>query len=250
MSAFGLLDLPGAGRGPLRARSPQARLVTGTALLLTVLLAPAGAPAGALAMTAAAAAALVLAGTPVRLLLRVLLMFALLSLPLVSFLALARMLAGDGVGPWNALVQAGSIAARAAAILLVSAAVISTLPLGDIIQGAASLPVPATVVTILFHILQQSSLMLRETVSIAQAVALRRGAGGFRAGWVMARSIPSVWLPRVDARIERTARAAEVRGADRSVPAVRQAAWRPGDVPMIFGACTLLAATVILRISA
>jgi energy-coupling factor transporter transmembrane protein EcfT len=246
---LGLLDLPGTGTGLLRARSPQARLLVGGALLLAVAVTPLTLPGGAITIAATVIVSVLASGMPARMVGRTLAVFALLYVPLLALLVVARLFDGGASGSTLAgsAGAAGLIAVRAFALLMVSAAVVSTLPIADLVRGGAALPVPAIVPTLLVHILHQSSLMLRETESIAQAVALRGGAHGVRVGIIMARSIPSVWLPRVEARIERTARAADLRGADRAPEPSPRPPWEPGDAPMILTACCIASLAITLR---
>jgi len=250
MKLIGLLDLPGTGTGPLRARSPQARLCIGGLLLLAILVTPLSLPWGVLVVLATAVVGILIAGIPLRLLGRTALVFAVLYVPLLVFLLLSRLLTADGlqlsfVGPSGRI---GEIALRSFAMLIVSTAIVSTLTIADAVRGSSVLPIPRLAVTLLFHILHQASLMLRETVSISQAVALRGGSRGFRTGLVMARSLPSVWLPRVEARIERAARAADLRGADQLAVSPQPSPWRSGDAPFILLACGVPVLAAALRL--
>ncbi len=248
MKLIGLLDLPGTGTGPLRTRSPQARLCIGGLLLLALIATPLSLPSGVLVLLAVVALSILIGGIPVHLLLRTVLVFGILYMPLLLLLLLSRLLTADGfqlslIGPSG---QIGEIALRSFALLIVATAVVSTLTIADAVRGSAALPIPRLVVTVLFHILHQASLMLRETASIAQAVALRSGARGFKAGLVMVRSLPSVWLPRVEARIERMVRAADLRGADHIAMTSQPSPWRSGDALFILLGCgvPVLAATL------
>jgi hypothetical protein len=247
---IGLLDLPGTGTGPLRARSPQARLIVGGLLLTAILIVPLSRPWGAGAVMTVAAAGILLAGTPLRLLVRISLVFAVLYVPLLALLLLSRMMTADGV-QLSAMGHPGQItgiALRSFAVLMVSSAVVSTLTIADAVRGSLVLPVPRLAVTILFHVLHQASLMLRETVSMSQAVALRGGTRGIRTGLLMARSLPSVWLPRIEGRIERAARAADLRGADRISVSWGPSPWRHGDTVSMALACAAPLLATALRV--
>jgi energy-coupling factor transporter transmembrane protein EcfT len=221
----------------------------GGALLFAAAVTPLRPAGGAFTIAAAVMVSVLASGIPARMLGRTLAVFALLYAPLLTLLVIARLFDGGASGSMLAgsAGAVGVIAIRAFAILIVSAATMSTLPIADLVRGGAALSVPAIVLTLLVHILHQSSLMLRETESIAQALALRGGAHGVRVGIIMARSIPSVWLPRVEARIERAARAADVRGADRTPEPSRRHPWEPGDAPMIFTACCIASLAITLR---
>lgn len=250
MKLVGLLDLPGTGTGPLRARSPQARLCVGGLLLLAILITPLSRPWGVMAVATIAATSVLVAGTPCRLLVRTSLVFAILYLPLLVFLLLSGMITSDGIR-LSVLGHPGpipEIALRSFAILIVSTAIVSTLTIADAVRGSSMLPIPRLVVTILFHVLHQASLMLRETVSIARAVALRGGTRGIGTAIVMARSLPSVWLPRIEVRIERAARAADLRGAEHLAAAAHPCPWRSGDLQALVLASVIPALAIALRI--
>ena len=232
MKLIGLLDLPGAGTGPLRQRSPQARLCIGCLMLLAVILAPLTLPVGLLAVSAMTVFIVLIAGTPSRLIVRTMLVFAVLYVPFLAFLLLSRLLSGEGPGTWLAgsSIQVGQIALRALAILIVSAAVVSTLPIADVIRGGSALPIPRIVVTMLFHILHQSSLMARETASIAQAVAVRGGSrgSGSEPSWRV-RYRPSgcrAWKHVSSARRAQPMCAAQTMGP-----------WRQGNLPGVATIC-------------
>ena len=66
---------------------------------------------------------------------------------------------------------------------------------------------------------------------------LRGGTRGIRTGLLMARALPSVWLPRIEGRIERAARAADLRGADRISVSWGPSPWRHGDAVSMALAC-------------
>lgn len=249
MKFVGLLDLPGTGTGPLRRRSPQARLCIGGLLLLAILLTPLAAPWGVLAILGIGALGVAIAGTPIYLIGRTVLVFTVLYVPLLLFLLLSSLFTANGlqlswIGP---SAQVGDMALRSFAILIVATAILSSLTIPDLIRGSSVLPVPRIAVAILFHVLHQAGLMLRETVSISRAIALRGGTRGFRTGVVIARSLPSVWLPRVEARIERAARAADVRGADHNIVSLQPSRWRDGDPLFILLACCFPIAAAAIR---
>jgi len=235
MKLIGLLDLPGTGTGPLRARSPQGRLCVGGLLLLAILIVPLSTPWGYVTLLGVAAVSIIIAGMPVRLLARTMLVFLILYTPLLVFLLLSSVLTADGLqqSALGLSGQFGAMAFRSFTILVVSASTVSTLTIADAVRGSSVLPIPQLVVSILFHVLHQASLMLRETVSISQAVAIRGASRGLRTGVAMARSLPSVWLPRVESRIERAARAADLRGADRLAVSSPPSPWRTGDLPFV-----------------
>ncbi len=112
-----------------------------------------------------------------------------------------------GIGP--PLFDLSFRSAAAVTIALALAGVLDATALAGILEGW---PLPRTVRAILDQILRALPLLARESAGIARAVAVRGGASGMRAAIRVSAALPSVWLPRIVDRAERTARAAEVRG--------------------------------------
>jgi len=105
-----------------------------------------------------------------------------------------------------------TLAVHTSAIVALTVTLTGTLRPGELEGVLAGRWWPPTLRALLVQILRGVPLLARETAGIARAVAVRRGSGGFRTGLRLAAALPTVWLPRVLARAERTARAAEVRG--------------------------------------
>jgi len=112
--------------------------------------------------------------------------------------------------PWGPAFFA--LAVRTAAVVALTVTLAASLPPGGLEEVLAGRWWPPTVRALLLQIFRGVPLLARETAGIARALALRRGTGGRKSVLRLAAALPAVWLPRVLARAERTARAAEVRG--------------------------------------
>jgi energy-coupling factor transporter transmembrane protein EcfT len=112
-----------------------------------------------------------------------------------------------GIGP--PLFDLSFRSAAAVTIALALAGVLDVDAFAGVLEGW---PLPRAVRTILDQIVRALPLLARESAGIARAVAVRGGASGMRAALRVSTALPSVWLPRIVDRAERTARAAEVRG--------------------------------------
>lgn len=260
----------GSGKGPLRRVDPPVRLITGLLLLAAVLTAPAGVPAGVWMIPAVALLTAAAAGLPPRHLVRVLGLAVLFYGPLVTLLELptfapilrelaAAVRSGDAGaasavlpgGDHPALRRIGSILLRGVASLVVTVATISTIRPAELPRAIGGLPLPANVRLILLQIVQQTGMLLNESLRVRDAVALRAGGAG-RSELALARSLPVAWLSRVAARADRVAAAMEVRGyVSAALPTV-EAPHRRGraEVVAISGGLALLTAALALRIYA
>jgi energy-coupling factor transporter transmembrane protein EcfT len=91
---------------------------------------------------------------------------------------------------------------------------LSSLDPAQLHQALVRLRVPRTLVGLITQILIQTGVLLEETLSLIRALRLRYSQSGIRVLWLLACGIPSMWLPRVLNRAERTAVAMVWRGFD------------------------------------
>jgi energy-coupling factor transporter transmembrane protein EcfT len=101
---------------------------------------------------------------------------------------------------------------RSAAAVTIALALAGVLDADGLASVLDRWPLPRTVRAILDQVLRALPLLARESTGIARAIAVRGGASGLRAAFRVSAALPSVWLPRIVDRAERTVRAAEVRG--------------------------------------
>jgi energy-coupling factor transporter transmembrane protein EcfT len=113
----------------------------------------------------------------------------------------------EGIGPPLFALAFRSTAAVTIALAL--SGVLGADTLADLLEGW---PLPRSVLAILDQLLRALPLLARESAGIARAAAVRGGTSGIRAALRVSSALPSVWLPRIVDRAERTVQAAEVRG--------------------------------------
>jgi hypothetical protein len=139
---------------------------------------------------------------PLRALLRLLGLGAILFATTWVTLALAAW-SGEGQA---SLGLAGNLAFKGLAVALLVWSTLLTYRLGDFLKSLSALPGA----TLMEQILQQTLSLLDESRRISQAWVLRGAAG--RASLALLRATPVVWLPRVAQRAERVTAAMELRG--------------------------------------
>ncbi|CAN5668187.1 hypothetical protein BH23GEM8_BH23GEM8_23820 [soil metagenome] len=258
----------GSGRGPLAGAVPVVRLLTGFLMLLAVLLVPSVPVAGAAMLALTVVTMLVLTGLPLSNLTRVLALALLFYSPLVTLLALPTLLPitralleaalGGPDQAWAAIAtmrydpaitRIGWILFKGVASLTVTLAAVATVNAVAVRQAIAALPLPASTRLILIQIIQQTGMLLNETVRVRDAVTLRSGSRGARGGLTLAGAIPMVWLTRVAGRAERVAAAMEVRGYMSAPlpPVTRPSSWQRSDIGAIAAALLLIAGSIMLR---
>jgi energy-coupling factor transporter transmembrane protein EcfT len=134
-----------------------------------------------------------------------------------------------------------------AAVVVVYAPLMIFLPVGAVLRGASSalvaatsigimgylalhdavneLPLPQLLKLLVLQILHQTSVLMRETSKIRQAMDVRGALSRGRTGWEFLHALPRVWIPRVVFKAERIAHALEVRGYGVPVPSLHNRSW-------------------------
>lgn len=210
-------DLWGCAEGVLTRASPRVRIVCSVLVFSAVILAPLRCWYGAVAVVMISVLWLFLCWIPRWVLRGVVTIGAVLFLP---YMLLTPVIAGS-VDPceWAHAWQSPAIvAARGFSGMLVCVCVACTLTITDIRDGLMRLGVPWTITTIVVQILQQTTVLVQETKSIAAAMALRTGGARGTTMLQVAVSLPKVWLPRVIVRAHRVADAMELRGYCEALP--------------------------------
>jgi hypothetical protein len=113
-------------------------------------------------------------------------------------------------------------------------------------DAVARCPIPGVVKPLLLQILHQSSVLVRETAKIREAMVVRGAVAKGLAGWHILHALPRVWVPRVIFKADRVARAMEVRGYGVPVPP-RPMPWTVPDIIATSVAAAVLATAISIR---
>ncbi|MBN1610934.1 MAG: hypothetical protein JW940_30160 [Polyangiaceae bacterium] len=185
-------------------------------------------------------------------LVRAALLFALvLFLPYFLLPCLPAWLTDSPDGGTTSFVVPLTILLRGTGGILISAAAVSSLSMGDLREGLLGLPLPNLLRTVLVQIVHQTATLFYETRRVAAAMAVRGASGGGVAAWRVVASLPRVWLPRVAARAERVANAMEVRGyceGEPDLPRQRRSSF--ADTVALALSAAVLAGALALRVGA
>jgi cobalt/nickel transport system permease protein len=250
--ALHFVEIWGSGKGPLLRVSPRARLLAGTLLFFGCLWSAPDVPAGFVAVVAVVLIWLRATGIPKRYLGPLLVYGLLVFLPVFLLV------------PWIGAETSGTIWERAVSFealrppwrifvrglsgMLVATATVSAMTVSELYASLIRLPLPRLATSILVQIVHQTGLLFHETARVARAIAVRGGTSGWKAGLLVARSIPAVWLPRVLFKAERVGAAMELRGYGGPLPAFDLARVRASDVLVVAGAGAILVGMIALRV--
>ncbi|MGA9115230.1 MAG: energy-coupling factor transporter transmembrane component T [Bacteroidota bacterium] len=138
-----------------------------------------------------------------------------------------------------------STVGKALAGMVTALALNGSAGIGQIQEGLARFPLPSRIRLLAGQMLHQSGLLLDETDRIRRAIALRGGASGFRLTFLLVRTIPAVWLPRLLARADRLGMVMEARGFG----AMPRGPWRnpgrDGALVLALSGCSMGAALLL-----
>ena len=243
----------GSGRGPIRKALPNTRVAAG-AIVFVGCITSTGTTASGSICACAICAAWLLACLPPWVLLRACFVLGLaIFLPYFALIPLlpdsaitnnaasTEMLAQSAALPWSILL-------RGISGMLVCSATVSSLSVRELHDALLALPLPTIVSAILIQIAHQSETLLRETRTVAAAMAVRGASSGWRAALRVAFSLPRVWLPRIIARAEQVAAAMETRGFDDySLIPARAGKLQSVDIATLTLATSSLIAAILVR---
>jgi len=136
---------------------------------------------------------------------------------------------------------------RGVGCLLLGLGLVSALDEAGFQEALSRLPVPRVLRVMVHQIFRSLEPLLTESVGLGRAVAVRSGSAGWRTGLVLARALPSTWLPRVLQRADRVTRAMQVRGYAGELLESRPRAWHSGEVLALGASLAALALAVGLR---
>ena len=245
-----LHDIWGSASGPVTRLAPQTRLVSGAAVFVACVAAPAATVAGSLAVLVATVAWVAACRPPGRLVRNTAALGLAAFLPYFLLLPLLPDAAWSGPAPWlRALAVPWSILLRGMSSILISMATATTLGGSDLHEALVRLPLPAVVSAILLQIVHQTATLIDETRRVASAMAVRGASRGVVTAWRLVSSLSRVWLPRLLVRAERVAAAMELRGyLDRALRPLRRIDTSFADTAVIVLALGLLVFAVLLRV--
>jgi energy-coupling factor transporter transmembrane protein EcfT len=200
----------------LRVLAPPTRVFLGGCLLAGILLIPPSSYPSLLWTAAALTLWLVALRVPVRLVLGIAVWGVLLGSPLFLLAVVAGRFqsGGSGTAFSSGLFDVSRIVVKGLEVTLVALTTLSTLDPGQLQEALIRLRLPVVVAGLITQILVQTGKLIEETENIIRAVRLRAPASGLSTTWMLARGLPSLWLPRVMARAERTAHAMTLRSFD------------------------------------
>jgi len=197
----------------LASLAPQTKLGSGILLALACLIAPASSP-GLLLVVGVTIVQCVGSGIRKAQLRSLAKMYLLGYLPFVAVMLLARQFlpessyAGGNTGSTAFL---WSVVLRGAATMGIAGSSVATMTHSEFGEGLHRLVRAPLLAVLIMQILQQTGLLLAETRRASAAIALRSGSSGKYGMLLLARNIPTVWLPRMLHKAERVAGAMEVR---------------------------------------
>ncbi len=200
----------GASKGMVSRLAPRTRILAGVLVFLACLALDAGTGAGLAALAVTTLTWLVAARAPARLVGKVLLFGMVMLGPVLVLTPFVDAPSGTPGG----LAVTFAVFAKGMATLVVATVTASTLTLAQAHEGLATLPLPRLVTAIVLQIFFQAGLLGRETTRMARAMILRRSGGGTWQGIAVLAGVSTVWITRLIVKVERIAKAMEVRGFD------------------------------------
>jgi energy-coupling factor transporter transmembrane protein EcfT len=204
-------DIWGSAHGPVKQLSPQARILCGASVFTICLIVPVTTRLGISIAAITVALWTLLTRPPAKVARSILVLGLVLFLP--YFLLTPLIFSESAINDWTeALSVPWHLSFRGITAMLATVSTITTLSASDLRQGLSRLPVPEVLSAILIQIVHQTTNLIYETRRVAQAVAVRGGATGYRTALKVISSLPRVWLPRVMDRAVRVADAMELRG--------------------------------------
>jgi energy-coupling factor transporter transmembrane protein EcfT len=228
-------DLWGCAHGPATRLTPQTRVLAGTALFATCMVAPVTRLPGIVCVSACTCAWLIGCRTPLRAIGNVVLLGLALLLPVFFLTPLIRNVPFGAAWSWSrSIAVPWSMFVRGMGGVLVSLATVTSLSTSDLREGLVRLPIPRLVSAILLQVIHQTGTLVDETRQVACAMAVRGASGGGRTAWRVLVSLPQVWIPRVVVRAEGVAAAMEIRGYGQdTIRSFHRAPLRTGDVVVL-----------------
>ena len=244
-------ELWGSGRGPVAALRPHTRILCASLVFAAFMTVPVSQVREVSVAVGVCVAWMGACRPPGRLVRAAVLLALVLFLPYCLLPFLPAGVIDSPEGGTTGFVVPLTILLRGTGGILISAAAVSSLSMGDLREGLLRLPLPNLVRTILVQIVHQTATLFYETRRVAAAMAVRGASGGGVAAWRVAASLPRVWLPRVAARAERVANAMEVRGyCEGETDLPRQRRSSSADTVALVLSAAVLVGALALRLEA
>ncbi len=237
----------GCGKGPLKSLYAHIKILSGILLGSSCLLIPLQSITGIALMIISTTCWCLLAAMPVKMFFRCIIVSLILFFP---FFLLTPWMTVDSsmTAPMvDRFAQAGAIALRSTCVLFIAASTITILAIQDVHRGFANIPIPRTFIILIVQLINQTMLLMEETLRIIGVLRLR-GASGVRGTRVLF-SFPIVWMVRIMFRAERTAAAMTVRGYGvEAVTSGENIKLTIADVLTIICASVVLIASILMRL--
>ncbi len=205
-----LHNIWGSARGPVKALAPQTRIIVGTSVFATCMIAPATSWVGVAIILSTVLAWTLWVRPPARIIRTNLIFGFALFLPYFLLVPLIHDPA-SGLSWKNAMGVSWTVFFRGIMAMQASVYTATALSASALRQGLSCLPVPQVVSAVLIQIVHQTASLIYETRQITSAITVRGGTTGTRTGIRVLTSLPKVWLPRVIERAERVGAAMELR---------------------------------------
>jgi energy-coupling factor transporter transmembrane protein EcfT len=237
----------GCGKSPLKSLHAHIRILSGILLGCSCLLNPLQSITGIALMAITTTCWCVCAAMPVKMLVRCVIASLILFFPLLLLTPWITVGSFTTVPITDRLAQAGAIALRSTCCLFIAASTIAILAIQDVPRGLANIPIPRTFVVLIVQLINQTMLLMEETLRIVGVLRLR-GASGVRGIRVLF-SFPIVWMVRMLFRADRTAAAMTVRGYGIEAVTVNESVKLTiADVLTIICASAVLVTSVLMRL--
>ena len=197
----------------MRRLAPSTRLVCGTLVFATCLVAPVPSPPGICIVGGAAIGWVTLCGPPGKRLLALCLYSMALFLPLfllTPWLERAALTCGNSWLDAAAIPLAMSL--RGTCCVFVCAATMAVLDVADFGAALGSLPIPRIIQHLLMQVAHQTSMLTDESQRISAAVRIRGLPSGFTSKLRFLPAVPTIWLLRIMNRADRIGAAMDLRG--------------------------------------
>lgn len=218
----------GSAQGYIKRLSPEARLLSGSLLLLSVIVSLPGQGGSIVFSLSVCVGFLLFCRLPAALLLRVMLPLTLLIgasflvITLPAFISLPFGLSSGSSTTMAKQLELGSIFAKLLASSLISTAMIASVRYEELYGALSKLPLPATPLLILLQIVHQTSILFSETIRFYNAIQLRGNVQTLRGRKYISSKFPQTWLLRMFARTERVAMGMEMRRYGTVIPPRQQ----------------------------
>jgi hypothetical protein len=236
----------GSAKGPVQKLSPDARLLTGSAVLLSSVVSLHAPAHDALFSLILCGLYLALCRIPFHMTVKFVLSFSGILIISFSVFALPTFIHGfahaaghETNSPGTGLLL-GIMFAKTLSASLISLGMLTTVTYDELYRSLSRLPIPETPRLLMLQIIHQTSILFTETIRLKRAITTRSNLSTFRGRFLVARQLPQTWLLKIYSRSEQVSRAMELRNYGIAIPQSEGLHHRAIDFVSVGFACTLL----------